>query len=116
MAGRFLNSRYETIDGVIHPIRIQPETILGINPAPSGAVTNSMRARVSGSRRAYGLKARSITLSRPIGDNADYNGATVYVRIPILLESAWIAIAVASTITYQGVAWTVVSKSPESSR
>ena len=116
MAGRFIKAKYETDDGKIHPIRVQPETTNADNPEPAAGVTDDTYARVSGSKRAYGIKARYITLAKQIGTDADYNGATVYVRVPYLLASAWIAVVIGSTLTYQGVAWEVASKSPESIR
>lgn len=116
MAGRFATAKYETNEGAIHPIRVQPETITADNPEPPGGVSESLYVRVSGSKRAYGIKARYITLSRKIGTDSDYSGATVYARIPVLLASAWIAYVPGSTVTYQGVDWTVASKTVESLR
>lgn len=116
MAGRFLIAKYETDDGVIRPIRIQPETIIPENPEPAGGITNDTYIRVSGSKRAYGFKARFVTLSRQVGTVDDYSGATVYARVPVLLASALILLVKGATIAYQGVDWTIVSKSKESNR
>lgn len=116
MAGRFRIGKYETNDGEIHPIRVQPETIDGDNPLPGAGITKSTYARVTGSKRAYGLKARYATYSLEIGTDADYSGAKVYAKVPYFLASAWIALNVGSTVTYQGKAWEVVSKTDESIR
>jgi len=116
MAGRFLKAKYESDGYVIHNIRIQPETVFDENLEPTAAVTESSYARVTGSRRAYGLKARSVTLSRDIGTAADYSGGTVYARIPVLKLASIALLIVGSTVTYQNLAWIVVSHNPESSR
>lgn len=116
MAGRFLKAKYETDSGDIHNIRIQPETVFDENLEPTGGATASSYVRVTGSRRAYGIKARILVLSRQVGDAANYNGATVYARIPVLKKASVAALIVGSTVTYQSVAWVVVAVSPESSR
>ncbi len=116
MAGRYKKAKYETDDGNIHPIRVQPETVTTENPEPTGGITNDPYVRVSGSKRAYGIKARHATYALQIGDDAPYNGGSVYARVPYLLASALIALNIGSTITYQGKAWTVISKTNESNR
>lgn len=116
MAGRFIKSKYEADNDAVFNIRVQPETVFDENLEPVGAVTQSRYARVTGSRRAYGLKARSMTLARSVGDDTDYNGATVYARVPVLKKASVAALVIGSTITYQDVAWTIVSINPESSR
>lgn len=116
MAGRFLSAKYEAENGDIHPIRIQPETVFDENLEPTGGVTKQTFARVTGSRRRYGLKARILTLSRDIGDATNYGGGTLYARIPVLKKASVAALLTGSTITYQEVAWTIVGVTPESIR
>lgn len=114
-AGNFIISKYEADDGEIHPIRIQPETIIATtNPAPTGATTSSIRARVGGSRRSYGLHARTIrvTWTVPATHPDGYkDGGTM--TIPVLGAAAFAAINVGSTFTYLGSGVTVTGKSPE---
>lgn len=116
MAGRFLKAKYESDSYTICNIRVQPETVFDENLEPVGAVTQSRYARVTGSRRAYGLKARSVTLSREIGDDTDYNGSTLYARIPVLKIASIALLIIGTTVTYQNLAWVIVSHSPESTR
>ena len=116
MAGRFLQAKYERNNGDVHNIRIQPETVFAENLEPAAAVTKSAYVRVGGSKRAYGIKARILVLSRDIGDATDYNGGTVYARIPVLKKASVALLVVGSTITYQNVAWKIVGVQPESSR
>lgn len=116
MAGRFTRASYETNGGVVHPIRVQPETITAENPSGPAVTTSDNYARVSGSKRAYGVKARFITLARKIGSDADYSGATVYIRIPVFLATAWIAFDVNGIVALNGFDWTIASKTDESIR
>lgn len=116
MAGRFLTAKYEGDNQLIYPIRVQPETIFGTNVEPGGGITEDQRARVSGSKRAYGLKARSVTFSRVVGTDENYSGGTIYARIPWLSIASYQALAVGTTESYQGVDWVVASKSAESNR
>ena len=116
MAGRFIKGKYEDDNGVVRNIRIQPETVFEENLEPVGGVSERGYVRVTGSRRAYGRKARSVTLSRSVGDDTDYNGATVYARIPVLKKSSIEQLTEGTAVVYQDVAWVVVGHSPESSR
>lgn len=65
-AGNFILSRYQADNGAIHPIRLQPETLAAsigtVNVAPTGTVTVGLRAKVSKTKRAYGLGPRTVTV------------------------------------------------------
>lgn len=114
-AGPFLISKYESDEGVVHSIRIQPETLtVADNAEPAGAVTASF-VKVSGSRRSFGVHPRRITLSRSVG-TADYGSAKAYARIPMLTLAAFDAAVVGSTVAYAGVDWVIASKAAESVR
>lgn len=71
--------------------------------------------KVSGSRRAYGVNPRKITLSRSVG-SADYGSAKAYARVVMLTEAAFTAAVIGSTVTYAGVDWVIASKTNESIR
>ena len=118
--GQFTRSRYQANNGAIHPIRVQPETIAAVidgnaNAAPAGAVTVGLSARVSQSRRAFGLTPRQVTLAwtGAVPDGYDPRGT---IRIPILTSANFDDINVGDTGTYLGSGVTVVGKSPESAR
>lgn len=117
-AGNFILSKYEADSGEIHPIRIQPETIIAdTNPAPAGAITQSLRARVGGSSRTYGLHARKIrvTWTAPATHPEGYkDGGTI--TLPILSAAAYAAINIGQTFNYLANSVTVTGKSPEESR
>lgn len=119
-AGAFTRSKYEADSGDIHPIRVQAETLTaslggGANSAPAGAIDNGQLVRVGGSPRAYGIKARSVTLLT--GDTPpDGYKPNSYLRIPILTEARYDAIVLYSTGTYNGATVTIVGKNRESGK
>jgi hypothetical protein len=119
--GQFKFSKYEDDDGNIHPIRIQPETELltlgAANAPPAGTVDDNTFIRVSGSPRAYGLKARWVSFrftdASPPGG---YKPGSL-LRLPILNPTVYDGIiAGATTGTYQTGAIIAVGKGGESGR
>lgn len=118
--GAFVASRYENgINGDIHPIRIQPETLaltIGVeqNTAPAGAANSELRA-FSGSRNRRGaVNPRKIGLEITAGGENDYLvGSIVYV--PILRPAAFanMILPADQTGTYNGATVRVVGSSPE---
>jgi hypothetical protein len=112
-AGPFQLSRYERDNADIHPIRVQPETIIGgTNPAPGGAPTSDISARVSGGRRTLGLTARKVRFVFTAGAPTGYRPGSV-LTLPVLTPAAYAALTRGSTFTYLGGTATVVGKSPE---
>lgn len=121
-AGDFVNSKYQSDEGGIYGIRVQPETLAltiegTTNFAPTGAIDQEGLARVSGSRRRIGIKARSVrfrfTAAPPEGGYA----AGDILTLPILTQAAYNAIPRSGgTGTYLGTAIEVVGKSPQGGR
>lgn len=116
-AGSFTRSKYESNNGDIHPIRVQPETLTAqfgstANSAPAGAINNPISARVSNGNRQFGLKPRTATITFGASPPTGYK-AEAYIRIPILQESLWNTLSNGTTLTYLGSAATVVGTSPE---
>jgi hypothetical protein len=112
-AGVFIRSKYESNAGEVYPIRIQEETIIAdVNPAPAGEIDQTILARVSGSRRGYGVFARTARLTWTGAAPAGYKPGGV-ITIPILTQDAYEDIAVGTTVTYLGTAAEFVGKSPE---
>lgn len=118
-AGAFVRSKYACTDtGLIHPIRIQPETLAAsiggtANAAPAGAISSNISARVAAGKRTLGLGARRVNLQAPAtGQPAGYlaSGTT---SIPALQEAFYALAVKGATCTYQGVAYTVVSRTDE---
>lgn len=89
-AGRFTRRRYAAVydDTAIHPIRVQPETLLltiggTANTAPTGAVTNPISAVVSRGVRSLGLRPATVTLQW-IGSEASDEGNIGSTTVPLL--------------------------------
>lgn len=113
MAGRFINAGYERDDATIGPIKIQQETLTTWNTAAPGVKTGGF-VKARGSKKAYGLTARYVTLSRIVGDGTDYNSAVSLARVPILSIAKFAAISVGDTVAYQDkVDWKIAAKTRE---
>jgi len=123
-AGNFDSGKYERDSGVIMKCRPQPEdkdmVLAGkTNAYPSGNVTsgNLGYARLSGSRRRFGVHARYVVLRWTAGAPIGYkDGFTV--RVPIFKKSVFDDIVDndPATGTYLGTAVEVVSSNPEKVR
>lgn len=115
-AGSFQIARYETDDGAVRPIRVQPETIIaGTNPEAVGNLNGTL-VRVSGSKRRIGLKARSMTLKQNIGAAVGGFQPTRTITLPVFSPTAFAALSIGTDVTYNGSAWDVAGKSSESGR
>lgn len=115
--GTFVDSRYQRNNGDIHPIRVQPETLLAsfdatINTAPAGPTTSDITAKTSRGNRGFGLKPRTVTIkwTGVVPDGYDPQGL---VTIPVLQQAAWEAIDKNTVITYLGGTGKQAFKSPE---
>lgn len=123
-AGRFSRTRYAASydTDAIHPIRVQPETLalatVGgtpvTNAAPGGAINNPISALVTLGRRARGLRPRSITIQLADGVTppTGYIAGSV-ARVPILTEALFADLNAGDDVTYLGVTWQVIGRSPE---
>jgi len=113
-AGRFTTSRYEAdYDDLIHPIRVQPETLaLTIatvaNAPPAGAVTNRIRAKVGKGKREIGLGARMVTVAFTGTVPDGYSGDPI--RLPVLSRALADVIVGGATGTYLGAPIVVVGE------
>lgn len=119
-AGVFIYSKYERNDGSIQRIRIQPETLAAElptatpNAAPAGAIDTATTVRARGSKRAFGVRARQVTLQFTGALPDGYSGDPV--SIPILTNAVFNGIALGTTGTYLGQAVEVVGSSSEQVR
>lgn len=114
MPGPFELSKYESDNGKVYPIRIQPETKTDWNPEPTGGVTEDLFAHAKFSGKKYGVFARSVTLSTTIGTGTGpFVTGSVNARVPVLSKAGFDALALGSTVLYQGVSFTVAAKHAE---
>lgn len=120
-AGGFSTTRYQSDEGGIYAIRVQPETLdLTINgdtnDAPTGAIDQEGLARVSGGRRRIGLKARSVRIEFVGTPPTGYDEGQS-ISLPVLTQAFYNSIPRAGgTGTYLGAAIRVVGKSPQGGR
>jgi hypothetical protein len=116
MAGKFIIANYERDDGSIGPIRVQPETVTEWNEQADGSKTGYyIKAR--GSKKSYGVHARSVTLTRAVGTGAAYNAATVSLTVPVFTKAGWEALSAGDVLEYNGVEdWVVAGTNSEESK
>lgn len=114
---RMVNTKYKSDGGTIHPIRVRQATydsILGTEP--SGSVNSQIRAKVSKTKREFGLRPRAVLIARTRGTGADT--FTEYATLPVLdpedFNSATGAWVQGSTLSYKGVSWEIVARYPQS--
>jgi hypothetical protein len=118
--GPFISAKYANgLDGGIHPIRIQPET-LGLtingnaNGEPAGDIDSDLRAFSSSRNRRGAVNARKVGLEiTASGPNGYLVGSVIYVPV---LEPATLAsylLPAGQTGTYNGADVRVVGSSPE---
>lgn len=92
-SGEFSNSKYQTNEGNIVPIKLQPETLTltiagTANAAPAGAVEAGWpSADVSRSKRAIGIHCRTISVK--VTDPAEGYVDNGLVRVPIMTATVW---------------------------
>lgn len=117
-SGSFVNSFYTSDSSLIHPIKVQPETLAATidatpNAGAAGPATSDISVSVSSSRRSIGLHPRTISVrldSAPAG----YSG--VNFTVPVPNPAVWTAAGKGSAVNYLGIVGTVTAKAPEVSR
>lgn len=118
-SGPFENTRYQTDDGNIVPIRIQPETLTltlagTANAAPAGALQAGFpSAKVSGSRRSIGINSRIVRIRVTTAGTSGLSVGSV-VALPWLVEATFDALpAKGATGTYNGASVVMLGKTKE---
>lgn len=116
-SGAFSASKYETEQGNIVPIKVQPETealVIGgvTNNPPAGSLTTGFpSAKVSGSNRTIGINARTVTI-RLTASLSGYKDDSP-LTIPCLTPTFFAACQFGATGTYLGTACRVVGTRAE---
>lgn len=104
-SGPFVTTKYEDDQGLIHPIRVQPEGAAINGTPPAGNIDTNVSAQVGGSRRSYGCHARGVRLVRTVGTAP--NTFKRYNFYPVLTPTAFGSITKGQEFTIDGTAWTV---------
>ena len=115
-SGRFVTRGYATDAGVIHPIRIQPESAGGANDSLTPIAAGVPFFRRGGSRRKFGNFARFVTLGTPVGAanaTTPFAQTRVYAKLTVFAKDVFDNLAIGAAYTYQGVSFEVVSKTGE---
>jgi hypothetical protein len=109
----FSNTKYESDSGDIHPLRISPTVLGAAGTPPTGAVSNSIKVKVSKTNRSYGIRPRGVRLSRTVGTDPDTFKR--YKFIPVLTPTAFngASFALNGTVSINSVVWTITGKVPE---
>lgn len=118
-AGPFQTVGYETNDGNVVPIRIQPETLAltlaaTANAAPAGAILAGWpSAQVGQGKRSLGINARTVTFRFTDGNApAGYKNLSP-ITLPVLQDGVWAAYKKGDLGTYQGAPIEFVGKNNE---
>ena len=116
MAGRTTVAGYERDDGTFGSVRVATSTITTWNPIAVGVRTGYF-IKARGSKKSYGTIARSVSLSRQIGDGSAYGGGTVNLTVPVFQKSLWAALATGQVLVYQAKTdWVVSGTKAEESK
>lgn len=109
----FTNTKYESDDGVIHPIRLNSDRVAAAGTAPTGAVTSNAYAKISKSNREFGIRPRGVRLVRTLG-TAPLTFKR-YTFLPVLTGEAWDGAEFdpGAALTINGVQWTVAARVSE---
>jgi len=115
-SGPFTITKYQSTElGAIMQIKVQGPTVAfagGVaNTAPEDPVTIPLFAHVSGTRREYGVKPRTVTFEFTGAPPAGYTGDPL--TVPVLTPAAYAAYTPGVTGTYLGAAIRIISRSPE---
>lgn len=93
-------------------IRIRLRAAEGAVYTPGAASADfQLHAFNGASRRRFGIHARGANLTRLVGTAPDQRRLRTF--LPYGTEAALDALALGSTVTIGGTAWTVASKAPE---
>lgn len=105
-AGSPVTVGYENGAGVIHPIRIQPETLSVTlnsiaNAAPTTAIASNVpSAKVSGGRRSIGINARLVRIRITAATPPPGYKVGSPIALPVLTQTAFAAYGKGQTGTY----------------
>jgi len=118
--GEFVAAKYQNgLNGDIHPIRIQPETLgltIGqiVNGEPAGAIDSDLRAFSSSRNRRGAVNARKVGLEiLTSGPNGYEVGSTIYVPVLIPETLGAFLLPADQEGTYNGATVKVIGSSPE---
>lgn len=110
MAGKFVNTGYESDSGFVCLIRMSQSEANATTLSPT-AVDTPFHCLNSGSTKKFGVHPRGVNLSRVVGVAPNTFNVSSFLAYPT--AAGWNAVAVGSTVSVGGVDWTVAKKRPE---
>lgn len=120
-AGKFELYSYETDNGAVTKIRLQPETLQAtfnglVNAEPGGVPEAGYpRADVSRSHRAVGIHARFVTVGEMAGMPSDYMANQTY-RVACLSPTVFASLTDGQAAGYLGGVGKIISVTKEKIR
>lgn len=113
---RMKNTKYKADGGTIHPIRVRQATFTTIQGTePTGDVSSNVRAKISKSKREFGLRPRMVLIARTRGTGEDT--FTEYATLPVLdpddfnsSTGGWVQ---GSNLSYKSQTWEIVARYPQ---
>jgi len=112
-SGNFTDAKYVDEFSVVHPIRIQPETITAWNPNGAGTIVpGTPSAQVSQSHRALGVNAR-LCRFKWVGTPPAGYATNAIITLPILTKAAYDNLVKGVDYPYLGTGLNLVGKTPE---
>lgn len=105
---------YESDRATSYKIRLDSDQATLAGAVLAGTTTEGFHVKVNKSRRAFGLNPRHLVLKRI---TAPAQGEqSFFTQLAICTEAAFAAISEGSTVTVNGVTWSVDRKEGESRR
>ena len=113
---RMKNTKYKADGGTIHPIRVRQATFATIQGTePTGDISSNVRAKISKSKREFGLRPRMVLIARTRGTGEDT--FTEYATLPVLdpedfnsSTGGWVQ---GSSLSYKTQTWEIVARYPQ---
>lgn len=113
---RMKNSKYKADGGTIHPIRVRQATFTAIQGTePTDDINSNIRAKISKSKREFGLRPRMVLIARTRGTGEDT--FTEYATLPVLdpddfnsSTGGWVQ---GSSLSYKSQTWEIVARYPQ---
>lgn len=117
-AGGFVTSKYQSNDGGIYKVKLQPETLLMLidgvaNSAPLGDVDQVVSAKVTKTRREIGMGCRAIAIRFTAAIPDGYKAGQI-ILVPVMTSALFNGLTGAEPVSYLNGDAEIVYLRPES--
>lgn len=104
-----VKTKYQANDSNIYALSLSPDYAAVAGTEPTGDTSSRVKAKVSKTKREYGVRPRGVTLSRIIGTAPDTFVKYTFLPLRSSADASNAAYANGATITIGDIDWTVVS-------